>query len=288
MSPPIFAIGDLQGCHAPLATLLAQPALQGSQVVYAGDLVNRGPASLATLRHIIQHPDSMQAILGNHDLHLLAIAAGIRQPGKHDTLQTILAAPDRDDLIDWLRHRPLALHRNGFLLVHAGVLPQWSCTQTLELAQEIEQALRGPHWRDCLAMLYRPCPNHWSHKLNAGERLQVAAKALTRLRFCTPQGEMEFSSTDNATHPPAGYLPWFDVPDRRTADTPIVFGHWSTLGLLMRPDLIGLDTGCVWGGKLTAVRLEADPTQRRVVQVACPQAQDPLALGKARANPTSR
>jgi bis(5'-nucleosyl)-tetraphosphatase (symmetrical) len=215
--------------------------------------------------------DSAQLVLGNHDLHLLAVAHGIRPPGRSDTLDDLLAAPDRDDLLNWLRQQPLALMAEGHLIVHAGVLPQWTTEQTLSLADEVSAVLRGSDWLDFLAQMYGNEPARWRDDLQGANRLRCVVNALTRVRFCTAEGAMEFATKEGPDQPPSGYMPWFDVPARLTQDTPIVFGHWSTLGLILRPNIIGLDTGCVWGGKLSALRL----SNRQLVQVDCPQHQKP-------------
>lgn len=267
----IFAIGDIQGCFGGLQSLLADLNLsnRGKRIIFVGDLVNRGPQSLSTLRHIRSLGDCAEALLGNHDLHLLAASQGIRPLHASDTIQDILGAPDRDELIDWLRHRPLALFEQGHLLFHAGVLPQWDVEQVLSLAHEVETMLRGPDWVDFLRHMYGNEPAIWSEELEGYDRLRCIINTLTRIRFCRPDGGIDFKIKEGAGAAPPGYLPWFDMPGRKTADVTCVFGHWSALGLTLRPNLIGLDTGCVWGGKLTAVRLE----DRALFQVDCPQAQ---------------
>lgn len=273
ISSTLYAIGDLQGCHQSLLDLLKRidATTPGAHLVFVGDLVNRGPQSLATLRLIRSLGDRAQAVLGNHDLHLLAAAHGIRKLHRGDTLQEILDAPDRDELLDWLRQRPLALLEQGHLFLHAGVLPQWSAAKTVALAQEVETVLRGPHWVDFLREMYGNQPLRWDDALQGNERLRCIVNALTRLRFCTEDGTMELAAKESTGISMPGYLPWFDVPQRQTQDVTVVYGHWSTLGLVLRPNLIGLDTGCVWGGKLTAVRL----SDRLLLQVSCPQAQRP-------------
>lgn len=268
-----YAIGDLQGCHTQLLALLDKidAVTPHAQLVFVGDIVNRGPKSLATLRHIYGLKQRARIVLGNHDLNLLAVACGLRKPHHADTLADILAAHDREELLTWLRHQPLALEQDGHLCVHAGVLPQWSTQQTLALSREVETVLQGENWVALLQQMYGNEPARWDDDLQGADRLRCIINALTRLRFCQPDGSMDFKTTEAAENAPAGLLPWFDCPDRKTAASPVVFGHWSTLGLLVRPNLLGLDTGCVWGGKLTAVNLQ----DRTTIQVACPQHQRP-------------
>ncbi len=272
-SSSLFVIGDLQGCSGQLNLLLDRIDAEASQarLVFVGDLVNRGPDSLGCLRKVRAMGNRARVVLGNHDLHLLAVASGIRPPGRSDTLSELLAANDCDELLDWLRQQPLALMADDHLIVHAGVLPQWTAGQTLALAEEVSAVLRGSDWRSFLVQMYGNEPAHWDDDLRGANRLRCIVNALTRLRFCTPQGEMEFDTKEGPGQPPSGYLPWFDVPERQTRDIPIVFGHWSTLGLTIKPNLIGLDTGCVWGGKLSALRL----SDRKLLQVDCPQHQQP-------------
>ena len=282
-SMSLYCIGDLQGCNAPFQQLLEKIDFSPSRdtLYFLGDLVNRGPDSLGVLRRLIALGDAAQCLLGNHDLHLLALWQGVRKQGRHDTVQDILQAPDREALLDWLRHRAMAMHRHGWLMVHAGVLPQWSTAQTLALAAEVEQALRGPDLKGFLSAMYGNAPGQWHDGLEGADRLRVIVNALTRLRFCTAQGVMEFSSSEGASGAPDGYLPWFEVPGRATQDTPMAFGHWSTLvtdpsghtGL--RSNTLPLDTGCVWGGCLTAARLGDVAGAHELVQVTCEQAQKP-------------
>ncbi len=271
-----FAIGDLQGCAPSFQALLARLPSE-VPLRFVGDLVNRGPASLQTLRAVRGLGSRAETVLGNHDIHLLAVAAGVRKKGRSDTLDDILAAPDCDELITWLRHRPLALFEDGFLLLHAGALPEWTASHVMELAGEVEEQLRGPNWQGFLADIFGNAADRWHDGLRGTDRHRVTINALTRLRFCTAEGVMDFKIKEGIGKAPADFMPWFDVPGRRTADVTVVCGHWSTLGLVMRPDLMALDTGCVWGGKLTAARLAQDSAQRSLVQVDCPQYCDPLA-----------
>lgn len=274
MTKRIWAIGDVQGCCASLDDLLARPGLEddpSSEFWFAGDLINRGPASLASLRRIMGMGERAVSILGNHDLHLLAAVAGVRRPSKSDTLDDILTAPDRDDLIDWLRNRPLAHFDAGHLMVHAGVLAKWDVAKTLSLAAEVQDALRGQHWHRALQKMYGNEPSQWKDDFKGGKRLRVIINALTRMRLCDKSGHMDFAAKVAPGAHPAGLMPWFDVPHRATRDVPIIFGHWSTLGLLLRPDVVCLDTGCVWGGQLTAMRLD----DRKLEQVQCPQGRSP-------------
>lgn len=268
-----YAIGDLQGCLDPLQSLLRQIDFDPARdrLWFTGDLVNRGPQSLAALRFVRDLGDCAITVQGNHDLHLLALSEGQGKVRADDTLASILDAPDRDELLGWLRHRPM-LHTEGeYVLVHAGLLPAWSVTQARDLAAEVEAQLRGPAHREFFAQLYGSKPDRWDDALRGPDRLRVIVNAMTRMRFCTPAGVMEFQTKGEAANPPPGFMPWFDVPQRASRDATVVFGHWSALGLHQRPNLLGLDTGCVWGGRLTAVRLE----DRRVFQCDCAAAADP-------------
>jgi len=270
-----YLIGDLQGCCDAFERLLARIGFSPSRdrLWLLGDLVNRGPQSLATLRRLQALGDAATCLLGNHDLHLLAVAHGVRPQHRGDTLAPILQADDREALLHWLRHQRMAIFEAGWLMVHAGVVPQWSRDDTLARAGEVEAVLRGPALPDFLHAMYGNEPARWDPDLAGTARLRFTVNVLTRLRFCTADGEMDFKTKDGAGAAPEGYMPWFDVPGRRTADTPIAFGHWSTLGLLNRPTLLGLDTGCIWGGQLTAARV--DGASREIIQVACEQAQAP-------------
>ncbi len=275
-----YALGDIQGCQPQLQQLLAmiERETPDAGLLFAGDLVNRGPASLEALRQVKALGDRAVSVLGNHDLHLLAIACGIRPMKAGDSIQPILDAPDRDALIDWVRHRPLAYAiGEGLLMVHSGGLTHWDMEKTLSLAHEVEAVLRGPDWKDFLAEMYGNSPDKWDDALTGSARLRCIVNGLTRLRFCTAEGQMEFASKMGTETAPEGYMPWFDVPDRKTRHDTVVFGHWSTLGLLLRDNLVALDTGCVWGGKLTAVRLD----DRALFQVDCPGFLEPGAVPAA-------
>lgn len=273
----VYLIGDVQGCDDALGRLLNEVGFSASRdtAYVLGDLVNRGPASLSTLRRLMTLGSSAQCLLGNHDLHLLAVSQGIRPPHRSDTLDDILQSPERTALLDWLRHRPLALQVDGWLLVHAGVLPQWDAAQTLALAGELEQVLRSADWADFLRGMYGNTPDRWSDDLQGPDRLRVIVNALTRLRFCTLDGVMEFKTKDSAGAAPDGFMPWFDVPGRRSATDRIAFGHWSTLGPVDRSGLLALDTGCVWGGCLTAARLGDGGSSVEHISVRCEQAAKP-------------
>lgn len=270
---PTYAIGDIQGCRDSLLHLLDKIAFDpaADRIWFVGDLVNRGPDSLGVLRLIRDLGDAAICVLGNHDLHLLALAEGHGRRHKGDTLEAVLAAPDRDALLHWLRHRRLAWRENGFLLVHAGVLPGWTADAALAHAAEAEAALQGPDYRAFFEQMYGNAPVAWDDALDGVDRLRVIVNAFTRLRYCSPAGEMEFRYKGAPGTQPAPWLPWFDVPGRASASVTCVIGHWSTLGLINRPDLITLDTGCLWGGQLTAMRLE----DRRVFAVACPPERHP-------------
>ena len=276
----LYLIGDVQGCNQALGHLLDRLAFSPSQdrLILLGDLVNRGPDSLGVLRRVMALGGAAQALLGNHDLHLLAVAQGLRPAHRLDTLDAIVQLPaaERAGLLHWLAQRPLAWRESGVLMVHAGVLPQWSVEQTLALADEVGQILRGSECRDFLRQMYGNQPDAWDESLQGADRWRVVVNALTRLRFCTARGRMEFATKEGgAAAAPPDHYPWFDVPGRRTAGQVLAFGHWSTLGWLDRPDLLSLDSGCVWGGALTAVRVDAQGQLQERISVACPQAQRP-------------
>ncbi len=274
----IYLVGDLQGCCNPFERLLQTIDFSPSRdhVYILGDLVNRGPDSLGVLRRLRELDNAATCLLGNHDLHLLAVAHGVRKPHRSDTLDTILNAPDRDDWLNWIRRQRLAVHEHGWLMVHAGVVPQWDAAQTVALAGEVEAMLAGPDVGEFLTRMYGNEPERWDDSLRGVPRWRCVVNSLTRLRFCAANGTMEFATKDGSDGAPEGFMPWFEVPGRRTEGTPVAFGHWSTLGLINRDDLLALDTGCVWGGQLSAVRV--DGATRELVQIDCPQAQKP---GKA-------
>jgi len=277
----LYLIGDLQGCDAPFQRLLQKIDFSPSRdtLVLLGDLVNRGPDSLAVLRRIRGYGASALSLLGNHDLHLLGVAHGARKAGRKDTLAELLAAPDAEELLDWLRNQHMALHMRigsgDLLMVHAGVLPQWTVGDALVLASEVESVLRAPALGEFMMSMYGNEPAQWQDTLTGSARLRAIVNALTRLRFCTADGVMDFDVTDSASNAPEGYMPWFDVPGRRTSNATLAFGHWSTLGWLSRPDLLSTDTGCVWGGCLSAVRIGATLDERELIQVECEQSQKP-------------
>ncbi len=263
----IYAVGDIQGCHTELVQLLEKIRFdpQLDKLWLVGDLVNRGPDSLRVLRLVRSLGESAITVLGNHDLHLLAVAQGTSRLHRGDTLDEILNAPDREELLTWLRNQRL-LHVEGeFVLVHAGLLPGWTLEQAAGLAREVEAALQGDDYVDFLAHMYGNQPNAWTDDLTGYERLRVITNALTRMRICTERGKMEFNFKAELQNIPPGYRPWFDIPERKSRNSTVIFGHWSALGLLIRPKAIALDTGCLWGGPLTAIRLE----DREVIQVEC-------------------
>lgn len=267
-----YIIGDVQGCCDALDRLLAKIDFSPSRdhLVVLGDLVNRGPQNLATLQRLRGLGASATCLLGNHDLHLLAVAHGVRVGHRSDTLADILEASDRPDWIEWLRSHRLAVFDQGWLMVHAGVVPQWNLATTLQLAGEVEQHLRGD-MQDFLQVMYGNEPSRWDASLSGHDRLRFTVNALTRIRFVAADGTLDFKGKEGAGRAPDGHVPWFEAPNRQTQGVPIAFGHWSALGLLDRPDLLALDTGCVWGGRLSAMRI--DGGRRELVQVDCTQAQ---------------
>jgi bis(5'-nucleosyl)-tetraphosphatase (symmetrical) len=262
-----YAIGDVQGCYEELRALLARLSFSADrdQLWFVGDLVNRGPRSLATLRLVHGLRDNAAVVLGNHDLHLLAVAAGVRRRRRSDTLDEVLAASDRDALLEWLARQPLAYAQGADLMVHAGVLPQWTVALTLSLAAEVSAGLRHDR-RALLAQMYGDEPDRWDPRLSGMERLRFVINVLTRMRVCTADGRIDTSVKGEVPLRPSPLLAWFDHPHRATGEARIIFGHWSALGLVEREKIVGLDTGCVWGGALTALDLDSD---RPTVNVPC-------------------
>lgn len=279
----MYLIGDVQGCDAPLQRLLDTIAFSPSRdtLFMLGDLVNRGPSSEAVVRRLMAYGDAARCLLGNHDLHLLAVAHGARKAHRKDTLAGILQAPDRQAMVYWMRHQRLAmlekLGKNKLLMVHAGVQPAWTATKTIALASEVERLLQSDEGEEFFSTMYGNLPDYWDDALRGADRMRSIVNTLTRMRFCTPAGKMEFEVKESASGAPPGYMPWFDVPGRRTAKHTVAFGHWSTLGWLGRTHVLALDTGCVWGGCLSALRVSATDNgiAQELIQIRCPQAQQP-------------
>ncbi len=281
----LYLIGDLQGCDDALRRLLDKLDFSPSRdtLFLLGDLVNRGPDSLGVLRRLMLLGPAARCLIGNHDLHLLALAHGIRKPHRGDTLAAVLDAPDRAAMLDWLAAQRLAMLENfqgrEVLMVHAGVVPSWSAQKTIALAQEVESVLRGDGLVDFLKQMYGNEPARWSDDLTGAARLRTIVNVLTRLRFCSADDGMEFDTKEGLAAAPAGYAPWFDLPGRQTANITVAFGHWSTLGAQDRADVWPLDTGCVWGGPLSAMRVKDAGADRyaggELIQVPCIQAQRP-------------
>ena len=261
----LYAIGDLQGCHEEFVELLAligfAPARDRLWVV--GDIVNRGPGSLACLREVMALGDAARVVLGNHDLHLLTVAAGHRAPHRSDTIDDILAAPDRAALLEWLATRPLVVREGERMMVHAGVLPSWTAAHAQMLSGEVEAKLASDDAHRFLGVLYGDEPSTWRDDLDGDDRLRAIVNVCTRLRFCTADGRIDFRETRGRDHAPPDMRAWFMHPTRRTARETIVCGHWSTLELALEPNVLMLDSGCLWGGTLTAISLP----ERRVFQV---------------------
>ena len=270
---PTYAVGDVQGCREPLERLLDSFAFDPKEdrLWFVGDLVNRGPDSLACLRYVKSLGDAAVTVLGNHDLHLVCVAEGLEKGRRRDTLDEVLAAPDRDELVDWLRCRPLLHVEGNTVLVHAGLLPEWSVARARELAAEVEAILRGADYRSLLARMYGDEPDRWRDDLAGIDRLRVVINAMTRLRVCDADGRMVLRFKGEPGEANDQWTPWFDMPRRRSRDHAVVCGHWSALGLRVRDDLLAIDSGCVWGRALTAVRLE----DRRLFEVRCPPREGP-------------
>ena len=273
-SGTLFAIGDLQGCLESLEELLTQLP-QDAELLFVGDLVNRGPQSLQTLRFVKNLGSRARSILGNHDLHLLAVAAGAGEMHKKDTIADILSAPDRDELFNWLRNQPLLIEQGDVLFAHAGIHPLWDLPTAQKLAQEAHEALAGPQWQRWLQGMYGN--TQWSPDLTGEKRMRAILNGFTRMRFVNAlTGELDFDLKEGAGTAPKGWVPWFEYKHRLLCDHTICFGHWSMLGLINRPNLVAIDTGCLWGGELTAVRFP----DRRIFQEKCPCWANPLAFSK--------
>lgn len=256
-----YAIGDIQGCLEPLQCLLKKIAFDPAKdkLWLAGDLINRGPDTLATLRYLYRLRDSITIVLGNHDLHFIAVYYGLRKSGKNDTLGELLIAPDRSDLVYWLRHQKLVHHDAslGYAMVHAGIPPQWTLQDALIRSREVETVLQSKNPESFLSGMYGNTPAIWSDQLTGVDRLRVITNYFTRMRFCNAQGELELQTKESADAAPSGFAPWFSFLQRKTRAEKIIFGHWAALeGKVNYPNVFALDTGCVWGGTLTAMRLE--------------------------------
>jgi bis(5'-nucleosyl)-tetraphosphatase (symmetrical) len=273
-----YAIGDVQGCYDALRDLLDRIGFdpRNDTLWFVGDLVNRGPDSLAVLRFLKSLGDRTVVVLGNHDLHLLARAEGQTRNARKDNLDDILTAPDRDEVLTWLRHRPLMHHDadRRFTMVHAGLPPQWDLALALACARELETVLRGPDYRGFLAAMYGDEPKIWSADLAGTDRLRFITNCLTRMRYCDPSGRLDLSAKGHPGTQPAGTLPWFRIPWRATRAERIVFGHWSTLKWLAEDNVWSLDTGCLWGGHLTAIRIRRKKEIQRY-EVECPTYRKP-------------
>ena len=260
----IYAIGDVQGCFDDLVRLLDEIEFNehSDQLWFVGDLVNRGEKSLETLRFIKNLGTAAVTVLGNHDIHLLITANFPVRIKKKDTLQAIFNAPDCDELLDWLRHKPLFHYENGVGLLHAGLPPQWDLLQTIVMARLAEQALQSEDYKTLLMQLYGNSPDLWTTELTGIEQLRFIINCFTRIRFCDKNGRLDFQNSGELGSQPSNLKPWFDVPQRKTADVKLVFGHWSALGFYETQNCYGSDTGCIWGRELTALRLDSNNVKR--------------------------
>ena len=272
----IYAVGDIQGCFHSFQSLLKKIQFNpvSDKLCLVGDLINRGAGSLEVLRWMFEHQSSIVTVLGNHDLHTLVVAEGFVSAHRSDTIQALLDAPDAEELLTWLRHQPLLHFEHDHLIVHAGLLPQWTATQAQSLAGEVHRVLRADNYREFLKHMYGNQPAQWDDALTGWDRLRVITNAMTRLRICSQTGEMEFKFKGELVNRPDGYAPWFEISGRASADTPIIFGHWSALGLHIANNVYALDTGCLWGGNLTALRLE----DKTVFQVPCHVDDAPISI----------
>jgi len=262
----IYAIGDIQGCYDELLALLDSIKFNDSsdQLWFAGDLVNRGPKSLETLRFVKSLGKSAISVLGNHDLHLIATSLKQRKPHKKDSLSPILEASDRDELLDWLRHRPLFHHNEQFCLLHAGLPPQWDFSQSKKMAASVEKILQGEDYMDFFKNMYSDKPEIWHKDLKKNEKARFIVNCFTRMRYCDANGKLDFHHKGPLGSQPKNLMPWFAVPGRKSTGMKIIFGHWSTLGFYQGHNCFAIDTGCLWGGKLTALKLGRNVTKTSV------------------------
>ncbi len=253
----IYAIGDVQGCFDDLLRLLdaIQFDEQSDQLWFAGDLVNRGPKSLETLRFIKSLGKAAVTVLGNHDLHLIATAYKQRRPRKKDSLEQVLDAPDCDELLHWLRHQKLFHYNADYCLLHAGLPPQWNFSRTKKMARKAEKVLKSSNHLDFFKAMYGDKPDIWSADLQGLERIRFIVNCFTRIRYCHKDGQLDFKYNGAVGTQPAHLMPWFTVPGRQSAEMKIIFGHWSTLGYYQGNNCYAIDTGCLWGGQLTAIKL---------------------------------
>ncbi|MDD4913921.1 MAG: symmetrical bis(5'-nucleosyl)-tetraphosphatase [Methylococcales bacterium] len=273
----IYAIGDIQGCYDEFRRLLDVVKFDpgGDQLWLVGDLVNRGPKSLETLRFIKNLGSAAVSVLGNHDLHLIATVVSLGKSGKKDTIGDILRAPDCDELIHWLRRQYLFYHNHQYCMLHAGLPPQWDFALTVKMAREIEQAIQGHDYERIFRTMYGNKPSVWSSDMPKIERLRFAINCFTRMRYCTAEGALEFSQKGAPGSQPENLLPWFAVPGRKSLDMKIIFGHWSTLGFYQDYNCISIDTGCLWGGQLTALKLDQEPQR---ISIDCKASRSPAGL----------
>ncbi len=267
----LYAIGDIQGCFDELQILLAKINFDSDRdrLWFTGDLVNRGPKSLETLRFIKSLGNSAVTVLGNHDLHLLALYTKGKNPKKKDTLAPVLNAPDCAELMDWLRYRPLIYVENNFCLVHAGLPPDWNLNFAVENAKLVEKILRGDSVKEFFDEMYGDSPSKWSANLKDWDKIRYITNCLTRMRYCNRAGNLDFKSNCHPADQKRSLIPWFDHPERKNKDVDILFGHWSTLGFYAKNGIYGIDTGCLWGGCLSALRLDGQEIYR--ISLKCPQ-----------------
>ncbi|MGR9074010.1 MAG: symmetrical bis(5'-nucleosyl)-tetraphosphatase [Gammaproteobacteria bacterium] len=256
----VYAIGDIQGCFDDFMRLLEKIDFDpnSDQLWLTGDLVNRGPKSLETLRYVKSLGEAAVTVLGNHDLHLLAVASEKRKLRRKDSLKPVLDAEDCDELLFWLRHRPLLHHDDNFCLIHAGLPPQWGFKKAKKMARKVEKILRGPDYKDFLHRMYGNKPDRWSSELKGLKRARFIVNCFTRMRYCYADGKLDFEHNAPPGVHPDHLIPWYEHPRRKTASVKIVFGHWSTLGYYEGNNCYGIDTGCLWGGQLTALRLDGE------------------------------
>jgi len=277
-----YAIGDIQGCYRQLLKLLKKLEFnpQRDRLILLGDLVNRGPQSLEVIRYAMQNEASIDIVLGNHELHLLGVLDGVKLPRPTDTFHDVVNAPDREAIRDWLITRPMAIYEQtrNVVVTHAGIHPEWTLQECLELAKEVEEVLQGPERTAMFENMFGNKPRRWCDSHSGWKRTRFIINALTRMRYLTTSGKMDFEEVRPPGEQLPNLIPWFEYPNRKPIDATIVFGHWSALGVFQEPGVLSLDSGCCWGRRLSAARI--DTRSFEIISVRCKKIKLPVSVGE--------